>query len=121
MSMTTELAQRMKAAAEKGCCLTLLPDDCRAMVEALEARDKQIAEHNFENRLLASADRDIKALRQRIAELEASHSTLRETLAAIHNTIKLDGFTTPLAVIMRNAQCAYEESAAAAGVAVEGK
>lgn len=42
-----------------------------ALVEALEARDKQIAEHNFENRLLANADRDIKALRQRIAELES--------------------------------------------------
>ncbi|HBU6573835.1 TPA: DUF550 domain-containing protein [Citrobacter amalonaticus] len=30
-----------------------------------------MAEHNFENRLLANADRDIKALRQRISELEA--------------------------------------------------
>ncbi|BBQ83415.1 hypothetical protein WP3W18E02_19440 [Klebsiella sp. WP3-W18-ESBL-02] len=41
------------------------------LVEALEAKDKQITEHNFENRLLANADRDIKALRQRIAELES--------------------------------------------------
>ncbi|WP_370620134.1 ead/Ea22-like family protein [Citrobacter meridianamericanus] len=38
--------------------------------KALEDTEKRIAEHNFENRLLANADRDIKALRQRIAELE---------------------------------------------------
>lgn len=41
-----------------------------------EAAEKRIAEHNFENRLLANADRDIKALRQRIAELEARTVTL---------------------------------------------
>lgn len=38
----------------------------------LEAAEKRIAEHNFENRLLANADRDIKSLRQRIAELESN-------------------------------------------------
>lgn len=36
------------------------------------AAEKRIAEHNFENRLLANADRDIKALRERIAELESN-------------------------------------------------
>ncbi|HHY0906154.1 TPA: ead/Ea22-like family protein, partial [Salmonella enterica] len=41
-----------------------------------EAAEKRIAEHNFESRLLANADRDIKALRQRIAELEAREVTL---------------------------------------------
>ncbi|HGY3199337.1 TPA: ead/Ea22-like family protein [Citrobacter freundii] len=46
-------------------------DDMRDAREKLEAAEKRIAEHNFENRLLANADRDIKALRQRIAELEA--------------------------------------------------
>lgn len=40
-------------------------------LDELEAEEKRIAEHNFENQLLANADRDIKALRQRIAELEA--------------------------------------------------
>lgn len=44
------------------------------------AAEKRIAEHNFENRLLANADRDIKALRQRIAELEAREVTLPEAL-----------------------------------------
>lgn len=43
-----------------------------ALYKKLEAAEKRIAEHNFENRLLANADRDIKALRQRIAELESN-------------------------------------------------
>jgi hypothetical protein len=45
-------------------------------LDELEAEEKRIAEHNFENQLLANADRDIKALRQRIAELEARTVTL---------------------------------------------
>lgn len=53
--------------------------------------EKRIAEHNFENRLLANADRDIKALRLRIAELEARTVTLPpqapENLASV-----LDGY-----------------------------
>ncbi|WP_454762444.1 hypothetical protein [Citrobacter freundii] len=50
--------------------------DYLALLDELEAAEKRIAEHNFENRLLANADRDIKALRQRIAELEARTVTL---------------------------------------------
>lgn len=58
---------------------------------------------------------------KRIAELSASHSKLRETMAAIHNTIKQDGFATPLAVIMQNAKRAHEESVDAAGITVKGE
>ncbi|MEA8858638.1 ead/Ea22-like family protein [Citrobacter freundii] len=47
------------------------PSAVLALLDELEAAEKRIAEHNFENRLLDNADRDIKALRQRIAELEA--------------------------------------------------
>ncbi|HBP8874111.1 TPA: hypothetical protein L6676_000344 [Escherichia coli] len=95
MSIAPELVQSLKAAALKAkrakalyrerkimiseCASEMkeyldYSDDANnmlALVEALEAAGKQIAEHNFENRLLANADRDIKALRQRIAELEA--------------------------------------------------
>lgn len=46
-----------------------------SLLDELEAAEKRIAEHNFENRLLANADRDINALRQRIAELEAKLET----------------------------------------------
>ncbi|MFV4743502.1 hypothetical protein [Citrobacter portucalensis] len=92
-----------------------------ALLDELEAAEKRIAEHNFENRLLANADRDIKALRQRIAELEASHSKLRDTMAGIHNTIRMDGGYTPLAAILNAAKRAYEESATAAGIGVKGE
>ncbi|MFI8704858.1 ead/Ea22-like family protein [Citrobacter braakii] len=51
-------------------------DVMQQLLNELEAAERRIAEHNFENRLLANADRDIKALRQRIAELEARTVTL---------------------------------------------
>ncbi|QLU13596.1 ead/Ea22-like family protein [Citrobacter freundii] len=46
------------------------PATVLALLDELESAEKRIAEHNFENMLLANADRDIKALRQRIAELQ---------------------------------------------------
>ena len=58
------------------------------------------------------ADRD--ADKRRIAELSESHSKLRDTMAAIHNTIRMDGGYTPLAAILNAAKRAHEESAAAA-------
>ncbi|MER1974545.1 ead/Ea22-like family protein [Pseudocitrobacter faecalis] len=198
MSMTTELAQRMKAAALKatpgewvylpsntsieydygsddsqgsitymdsgdftqkqtelnGIFIALAnPANVLALVEALEARDKQIAELRVSNRILCSdamtkqdritwlesyskttlefreaalkENRHLKLEQEiaekRIAELEASHSKLRETLAGIHNTIRTDGSYTPLAAILNAAKRAHEESAAATGVAVEGE
>lgn len=39
------LVQRMKVAAKNGCCHTLLPDDCRALVEAFEADTAELQEH----------------------------------------------------------------------------
>ena len=42
MNDITALMQRLELAAVKGCCHTLLSDDCRALVEALESRDKQV-------------------------------------------------------------------------------
>lgn len=38
MNDITALMQRLELAAVKGCCHTLLSDDCRALVEALESR-----------------------------------------------------------------------------------
>ncbi len=40
----TALAQRLKVAAKNGCCHTLFPDDCLALVEALEKAQQRIAE-----------------------------------------------------------------------------
>ncbi|WP_410743571.1 ead/Ea22-like family protein [Citrobacter meridianamericanus] len=60
------------------------------LLDELEAAEKRIAEHNFENRLLANADRDIKALRQRIAELEARTVTLPPTFWYEHDDLSSD-------------------------------
>ncbi|EQB0487486.1 hypothetical protein ACYAO4_004001 [Cronobacter turicensis] len=58
----------------------------------------------------------LEASQKRNAELGASHEKLRDALAAIHNTIRLDGLNAPLAAIMSSAKRAHEESAAAAGI-----
>ncbi|HHQ9516006.1 TPA: hypothetical protein ACSW47_002508 [Escherichia coli] len=62
-----------------------------------------------------------EAAEKRVDELSASHSKLRDTIAAIHNTIRMDGGYTPLAAILNAAKRAYEESASAAGIGVKGE
>ncbi|WP_105653508.1 ead/Ea22-like family protein [Cronobacter malonaticus] len=56
---------------------------------------------------------------KRVAEIEASHKKLREALAAIHNTIRMDGLNAPLAAIMSSAKRTHEESATAEGINLE--
>lgn len=41
MTGITALAQRLKVAAKNGCCHTLFPDDCLALVEALEKAQQE--------------------------------------------------------------------------------
>lgn len=90
----TSLVQRLKVAAKNGCCHTLFPDDCLALVGALEKAHQRIdelendevrqrlanAEHQLymaelaKNNLIASRKaqfRKRKAAEQRIAELES--------------------------------------------------
>lgn len=67
------------------------------------------------------AEAKLEAAQKRIAELSASHSKLRDTMAAIHNTIRMDGGYTPLAAILNAAKRAYEESASTAGIGVKGE
>ncbi|WP_312412303.1 hypothetical protein [Pseudescherichia sp.] len=75
-------------------------------------------------RRIVNSDRDVLALlaerdadKAKIAELAESHSKLRDTLAAIHNTIRMDGGYTPLAAILNASKRAHEKSAAAAAAA----
>ena len=63
----------------------------------------------------------LEAAEKRIAELSASHSKLRDTMAGIHNTIRMDGGYTPLAAILNAAKRAYEESASAARIRIKGE
>lgn len=70
---------------------------------------------------LLEAEEKLEAAKLRIAELTESHSKLRDTMAGIHNTIRMDGGYTPLAAILNAAKRAYEESATAAGIGVKGE
>ncbi|HGI8195405.1 TPA: hypothetical protein ACJT77_004790 [Citrobacter freundii] len=86
-----ELLQARRTIEELTAVVGQRNGECVRLHSLLEAAEKRIAEQNFENRLLANADRDIKALRQRIAELESRTVTLPprapENLAAC-----LDGY-----------------------------
>ncbi|EDT5747211.1 cell division protein ZapD [Salmonella enterica subsp. enterica serovar Cerro] len=92
-------------------------DSLREHMAKLSAAEKRIAEHNFENRLLANADCDIKALRQRIAELEARKVTVK--LPADYRnddgSINDDMFNTCAVV------GAFRDALAAAGIGVKGE
>lgn len=70
-SMRDELKSAENNLIDSECHVAELEESLRDKQALLEAAEKRIAEHSFGNRLLANADRDIKALRQRIAELEA--------------------------------------------------
>ncbi|MDV1156786.1 ead/Ea22-like family protein [Citrobacter freundii] len=85
-----------------------------------EARDAAFIAAANPTAVLALLD-ELKAAEKRIAELSASHSKLRDTMAGIHNTIRMDGGYTPLAAILNAAKRAHEESATAAGIGVNGE
>lgn len=118
MTNNDEMALNLKSAAEKA-----LPaiekyesgqidgDDALEMLSDFTDVIKPV------NILALLAERD--ADKKRIAELEESHKKLRETMAAIHNTIRADGAYTPLAAIMSGVKRAYEDSAAVAGIKLE--
>lgn len=78
---------------------------------------RRLAKKNISER-----EKDLSALdaaRRRIAELEASHSKLRDAMAAIHNTIRLDGVNTSLSSLLSASKRAWEESADVMGINLE--
>ncbi len=81
-------------------------------VELEEAKSKLNEQREYYEGVIADGSK-------RIAELSASHSKLRDTMAGIHNTIRMDGGYTPLAAILNAAKRAYEESASADGIKEE--
>lgn len=81
-----------------------------------ESFDTVVLKEDEANALL----HELESAEKRIAELSASHSRLRDTMAGIHNTIRMDGGYTPLAGILNAAKRAYEDSAAA-GIGVKGE
>ena len=108
MNDITALVQRLELAAAKCCCHTLLPDDCRALVEALE----KAQQHEQEWKSLCEAEAvdlddwqeiddksrglickmadSIIALNERITSLESRTVTVKltdvnEYLAEVHD------------------------------------
>ncbi len=86
-----------------------------ALVEALEKAQRANAAQD--DHINQQQDR-IEQLERRNAEigkyagsLETSHKKLRESMAAIHNTVRLDGVNTRLSTILSASKCAYDESA----------
>ena len=96
MNDITALVQRLELAAAKGCCHTLLPDDCRALVEALEkaqrwerrwhqvatrvheqACDSDVKIDELEQLLSDGVTEEALVLRERIAELESRTVTVK--------------------------------------------
>ncbi|WP_270495151.1 hypothetical protein [Citrobacter gillenii] len=93
-----------------------------ALREAAErAKDSFIPNFRAPTREVLALLDELEAAEERIAELSASHSKLRDTMTGIHNTIRMDGGYTPLAAILNAAKRAYEESATAAGIGVKGE
>lgn len=132
-----ELLQARRTIEELTAVVGQRNGECVRLHSLLDAAEKRIAElekghqeaakqinswRRLAKQNIAERGKDIselEAARQRIAELEASHSKLRDTIAAIHNTIRMDGGYTPLAAILNAAKRAYEESASAAGIGVK--
>lgn len=84
-----------------------------ALLDELETKEEQRANW-FQ--MAQKLGEDLDAAEKRIAELETVRGDLRKTMAAIHNTIRMDGVNTSLASIMGIAKRAYDESSAAAGI-----
>ncbi|MGQ7171515.1 ead/Ea22-like family protein, partial [Escherichia sp. R-CC3] len=73
---------------------------------------------NYQQKRIEALLDELEAAEKRVADLETSHSNLRESMAAIHNTISRDGAHTSLAVILNAAKRAHAESGAAAGIRI---
>ncbi|MEH5097492.1 ead/Ea22-like family protein [Atlantibacter hermannii] len=100
------------------------PNVVLALLDELERKDKQIAEMTDErtasmnelSRIIQAETNAKREALQRIAELEARHTKLRESMAAIHNTIRLDGVGTSLSGLLSASKRAWEESAPDSGI-----
>lgn len=113
--------------------VALLNIDLREIHAESDAKDARIAELEtyieiHERTAVAAIERAEMADR-RSAELQSraeaaevlakSHKALRDSMAAIHNTIRGDGAYVSLSVLLSASKRAYEESAQAAKVGIQ--
>ena len=110
------LIAKIKKQTETFDTVVLKEDEANALVEALEKAQRANAAQD--DHINQQQDR-IDTLEKRNAELgkyagnlERSHNKLRESMAAIHNTVRLDGVNTRLSTILSASKRAYDESVA---------
>ncbi|HFE4603604.1 hypothetical protein [Klebsiella sp. GG_Kp168] len=73
----TMLVQRLKVAAKNGCCHTLFPDDCLALVEALEKVQQRIdSQREYYDGVIADGGKRIAELESRTVKLPKPHAHL---------------------------------------------
>ncbi|HAT7555815.1 TPA: ead/Ea22-like family protein [Citrobacter freundii] len=94
------------------------PDTVLALLDELETKEEQRANW-FQ--MAQKLGEDLDAAENRIAELSASHSKLREGMAAIYNAICENGASTSLSAILTFVKRSREESDTAAGIGVKGE
>lgn len=90
----TALAQRLKVAAKNGCCHTLFPDDCLALVEALEKAQQTEKTLESRNRRL---DGIITAAEKHIADLESRAVTVENLQESAYRAGLTPGWNLGLA------------------------
>ncbi|HCD5037644.1 TPA: hypothetical protein NBS83_000300 [Klebsiella pneumoniae] len=129
--MTTNiplLMQRLKVAAKNGCCHTIFPDDCLALVGALEKAKLRIEELEHKHcggslmeRELAHSEviyklmSEIDNLESRIAELESRTVKLPKR----HSMLLREDFNEDYHTEMAYKADEVQASLAAAGIKVE--
>ncbi|HAT2327064.1 hypothetical protein ACFMPF_23505 [Citrobacter sp. S5] len=86
-----------------------------------ELSNPAIGSNHHLRKLALSLLDDLEAAEKRIAELSASHSKLREGMAAIYNAICENGASTSLSAILTFVKRSREESSTAAGIGVKGE
>lgn len=97
--------------------------DVLALLDELEhykSREERVTKLVLDNSTSWDAlYKKLEAAEKRIAELSASHSKLREGMAAIYNAICENGASTSLSAILTFVKRSREESATAAGIGVK--
>lgn len=101
----TALVQRLKVAAKNGCCHTIFPDDCLALVEALETEKRicatwrKTAESTSEKlekaqQQMTESENRVRKQNRHICELFDDNTALRQRIADLESrTVKLpDGW-----------------------------